>query len=397
MYVLTMKTAQTTQAQTTQTQTAQTTRVRVRRWVRARTRQFACAGAAFVFAACSTGRSPYTIGAAGPWQLAEGRSTRLGIALAVNEINDAGGIDGHPLAVREADDEADGVKAATIARTFVDDAAVSAVVGHVTSEAMVAAARVYDGHLSAVATAASSSDLTDLTRWTFRVVASDSVNGLESARYASRLGRRRVAILYENTSYGRGLADAFRRGFVGEIVTFDPIAADTPYAELFAAYVRARQPDLVFVAGAAASGLALITEARRQRVQADFMGGEGWSALALHPEVTEGVYVATAFTPTDPSADARKFVAAFRAANAGTAPDAHAALAYDATRVVAAALAAVGPNRERVREWLALFDSPVAGATGPIQFLRSGDPASRRMTMTRVRADSTLGVAGSAP
>ena len=360
-------------------------------------RGFTIACSALLAASCSPRGATYTIGAAGPWQLPQGKSTRLGIALAVKEINDAGGISGHRLAIRELDDEGDSRKADHVARTFVDDATISAVVGHVTSDAMVSAARVYDGQLPAVATAASTPDLTDLTRWTFRVVASDSVNGLELARFASRLGRRRAVVLYENDSYGRGLAEAFRRGYVGEVLSVDPISADAAHAELFIAWIKARQPDLVFVAGRAASGLALLGEARKQGIKADFMGADGWASLAEHADVAEGVYVGVPFAPTDPRAEARKFVAAFRAAHGNAMPDANAALGYDATRVLAAALAAVGPNRQRIRDWLAAFDVPVAGATGPLRFVGSGDLADRSLTMTRVRADGTLEIGGSAP
>ena len=78
--------------------------------------------------ACSPGNqgggAPYTIAAAGPWQLSHGRNTRLGIELAVKEINEAGGVNGHKLIVKEADDRADGATAAQIAQKFVDDPSV---------------------------------------------------------------------------------------------------------------------------------------------------------------------------------------------------------------------------------------------------------------------------------
>jgi branched-chain amino acid transport system substrate-binding protein len=355
------------------------------------------AGATMVFACGGADRSSYTIAAAGPWQLTQGRNTRLGIALAIREINETGGVQGHRLQLREADDEADGRKAAQVAQRFVDDPAISAVVGHVTSGAMVAAAKVYDGHLSAIATSASSPDLTGLSPWAFRVISSDSVNGVEMARFAARLGRRRAVILYENDNYGRGLADAFRRGFPGEIVSFDPIAGDSTNAELFISYIKLKQPDIVFVAGLAGSGVALLTEARRQGVKPDFMGGDGWTSLTDHADVAEGVYVGAPFTPTDRRPAAQKFVSAFRAANGGAEPDGNAALGYDATRVIAAALGAVGPDRARIRGWLSGLDKPIDGVTGPIRFLRSGDPAGRSVTITRVRRDGTLGVAGTNP
>jgi branched-chain amino acid transport system substrate-binding protein len=349
-------------------------------------------------AACSpaggNGGAPYTIAAAGPWQLTHGRNTRLGIELALKEINDAGGVNGHKLVIKEADDRADGATAAQVAQKFVDDRTVSAVVGHVTSGAMVAAAKVYDGNLAAVATSASSPDLTGISKWAFRVISSDSANGADMAKFANRTGHRRAAILYENDTYGRGLADAFRRNFSGEIIDIDPIRADAANREVFVSYFKLKQPDIVFVAGVVGSALPLIAEARRQGLKADLMGGDGWTPIAEHPDVSEGAYIGTPFAASDPRPEAQKFVAAFKAAYKGMEPDGNAALAYDATKIIAAALAAVGPDREKIRDWLARLSTPFAGVTGPIRFLPSGDPAGKSITMTRVRRDGALIIEG---
>jgi branched-chain amino acid transport system substrate-binding protein len=365
--------------------------------VRARRRALPCViavAAALTGAGCTGGDAPYTVAAAGPWRLGSGRNTRLGITLAIREINARGGVNGHPLVLVDADDEADGARAAQIAQQFADNAAVSAVIGHVTSGAMVAAAKVYEGRLPAVATSASSPDLTGISSWTFRVISSDSANGADMAKFAARAGHARAAILYENDSYGRGLADAFRRNFPGEIVSIDPIGADAANAEVYIAYFRLRKPSLVFVAGLETSALALLTEARRQGFRADFMGGDGWELLASHPDIAESVYVGALFTAADARPAVQQFVRAFKAANDGREPDGNAALGYDATRLVAAALAAVGPDRRRLRDWLANLPRPFDGVTGPIRFLSTGDPIERSITMTRVRRDGTLAVVG---
>src|SRR5688572_29048887 len=121
------------------------------------------------------------------------------------------------------DDSGNGRVAARVAQDLVDSVKYAAVIGHLTSGAMKAAAKVYDGRIAAVATAASSPELTGISPWAFRVIASDSVSGIDIARYATRLGKRRAAILYENSAYGRGLADAFRRNFAGDVIGVDPI------------------------------------------------------------------------------------------------------------------------------------------------------------------------------
>lgn len=351
-----------------------------------------------VASGCSTGdrggAAPYTIGAAGPWQLSHGRLTKLGVELALKEINGAGGVNGHKLNVEEEDDKADGSTAAKIAQKFVDTKAISAVVGHVTSGAMVAAAHVYDGHLAAVATSASSPDLTGISKWVFRLISSDSANGADMAKFATRTGHKRAAILYENDPYGRGLADAFRKNFEGEIIDFDPISADAANHEVFISYFKVKQPDIVFIAGVIGSALPMLADARREGLKADFMGGDGWTPVTEHPEVSEGAYIGAPFAPTDPRPEAQKFVAAFKAANQGMEPDANAALGYDATKLLAAALAAVGPDREKIRDWLAHLSTPFDGVTGQIRFLPTGDPSGKSVTMTRVAHDGSLVVQG---
>ena len=180
---------------------------------------------ALLAAGCSRGVArDITLGAAGPWDEPYGRMNRLGIQLAMDEINATPEWRRHPLRVVFRNDSGDGVKATMIARQFLDSSDVLAVIGHVNSGAMVAAARVYDRGLPALATTASSPALTGISRWTFRVISSDSANGLTIGQFMARKGDRRAAILYENNSYGRGLADAFRRGFGGDLVGIDPIA-----------------------------------------------------------------------------------------------------------------------------------------------------------------------------
>jgi two-component system LytT family response regulator len=146
-------------------------------------RSIATAFCLALLAGCSRGQDAYVIGAAGPWKEGYGVMTRRGIDLAVEEINSGGGIKGAPLKVLARDDEASGGRAATIAQEFVSDPSVLAVVGHVNSGAMLAASRIYDGQLAAVATTASSPDLTGVSDWTFRVISSDSLNGVILARF----------------------------------------------------------------------------------------------------------------------------------------------------------------------------------------------------------------------
>lgn len=344
---------------------------------------------------CTADSGSVRLGMAGPFTEGFGLANQRGAELAVQELNASGGVHGRPVELVLRDDGGEGARAAAIAEEFVADPGIAAVVGHVTSGAMMAAAGIYDGRLAALATTASSAAITGISPWVFRVISSDSANGVDLARFAARLGRRRVAILYENDAYGRGLADAFRRQFPGEVVTFDPIDADGRDAATYAAWLADRRPDLVFVAGTERSGLALLAAARRAGVTADFLGGDGWTGVTVDTAVAEGAFVGAPFTARDTREAARRFVAAYRAAY-GEDPDGNAALAYDAVQVLVAGIREVGSDRTALRDWLAARRDrgAVTGVTGTIAFDAAGDPVGKAFTMTQVQAGALVPVEG---
>ena len=329
--------------------------------------------------ACRSGDETFTVGAAGPWKEGYGVMSRRGIDLAVDEINKSGGIKGRNLKILSRDDEANGSRATSIAQEFVANPSVIAVIGHVNSGAMLAASRIYDGQLTAVATTASSPDLSGVSPWTFRIISSDSLNGVILARFASRVGgttgpMKQASILYENDSYGRGLADAFRRAFRGTIVSFDPISENVD-PEPFISYFKMKQPGIVFVAGRDGSALRLLREAKKQGLNAVFIGGDGWQSIVSDTAASNGAYVGTSFNAEDPDPVVQRFVRTFQN-KYSVKPDAFAALAYDATKLIALAIEKKGASRAGIRSYLASLTAANAfeGVTGPVYFNKDGDP-----------------------
>lgn len=356
----------------------------------------------FGVASCSRAPSPYFVGAAGPQTLSYGVQNQRGIELAIDEINRAGGVHGHPLRLVVADDRATGADAARIASSFVGNRDVLAVIGHVTSASEIAAAHVYDdGHLAAVATTPSSPDLTGISPWVFRMITSDSANGVTLARFATALADSlhrpvRAGVLYHNDAYGRGLADAFLHTFRGVVINTDPLGNDTNL-EPYVAYYRSRQPDIVFVASDEELGLRFLREARRQHLGAVFLGGDGWQGITSD-SAADGTYVGTPFTAEGGAGTARHFVDAYRA-RYGLTPDAQSALAYDAAQVVAHAIARAADHgrvtRTSVREALAGLSrgDAISGASGPVWFASNNDRLGEQFRVAQVRDGVLLPVA----
>jgi branched-chain amino acid transport system substrate-binding protein len=205
------------------------------------------------------------------------------------------------------------------------------------------------------------------------------------AQFANKLGRKRAAVLYENNPYGRGLADNFRKNFTGSIISIDAIGeGEEQTFEPFVSWYKRERPDVVFVAGTDASGAAFLKEARRQQLTADLVGGDGWQTLAPS-SLAEGIYVGAPFSAQDPRPEVQTFVAAYQRKYHAD-PDGNAALAYDATKLLARAVEQVGANRVKIRDYLAgLTDaSAYHGVTGTIRFLADGDPVGKGIVMTRV-------------
>jgi branched-chain amino acid transport system substrate-binding protein len=282
---------------------------------------------------------------------------------------------------------------------------VAAVVGHVTSGAMLAAAPVYrDSGLVSVSPSATSPDITRAGDWTFRVCPSDLEHGPALAEWLlGQLGRSRPAVLYANDAYGRGVLGSFADSFEGgggTIVSRDPFlpvtTQDSTAVEPYIERAMARSADAIVIAGFADEAAAIIRAARRLGFGGPILGGEGLLGVEEAGAVTEGVYVSAPFLPDVTGATTADWVAAY-GERYGTPPDAFAALTYDALRLVAAAIAGAGPDRTAIRDWLAEVGSSRAafeGITGTIAFDANGDVPDKGVTIGRIQRGQVRTVGG---
>lgn len=331
--------------------------------------------------ACGGEGESVVLGVAGPFSTPYGASMRQGAQLAALEINEAGGIDGRRLELRFHDDQADPDAAVRVAEALLADEEVVGVVGHVNSATMLHAGPVYDRGLPAVATSATSTRISALGDWVFRVAPNDSSTATTLAGAALEMGGG-AAILYENEDYGRGLASAFRSALEargGTVLSSDPYLPTTADLRPFLERMREDGARVVLLAGLTEDAARIVEQATEVGLTATFLGGDGIEGLVEHGQAYDGVRVGVLFHP-DTGPDAAAFATRFRAAH-GREPDSYAALAYDATRLLAAAARAGGPSRGAIREYLAGVGRngrpPFDGVTGPIRFDEDGDPIGK--------------------
>jgi len=155
------------------------------------------------------------IGVAGPmtgtnaWP---GEQMQRGAELAVADINADGGALGEQIELIAADDYCDPDQAVAAARSLVDQGV--ALVGHYCSGASIPASDVYEeAGVLQISPASTNPMLTERNRANvFRVIGRDDAFGFTDGNYlADHWGGQNIAILHDDSVFGKGLADETRK------------------------------------------------------------------------------------------------------------------------------------------------------------------------------------------
>lgn len=344
--------------------------------------------------ACGRHESPVGIGLAGPLGDARGRAMKNGAALAVAQVNRAGGVRGRMLELVLADDSADAEVAVRVARRLYETPQLVAVVGHLTTGATLAAAPTYNGGpdpLVQISPTASGPSLAGVGPYSFRVCPTDRAHAAGLADFAlSELGTTRAAILYENDDYGRGVRDAFRVALAergGETVADDPYLASLPTFEPYLRRAARAGSNVVLVAGEVADAMRIVATMDSLGLALPVIGADGLVGMTPPAGWEARFFVSTAYLANDPGTVNETFVRAYRAAYGDASPDHRAAAAYDAVRLLAAAIETGGADREAIRQYLVSLGRdrpPFPGATGQIAFDDDGNVRRQRVVIAGV-------------
>jgi branched-chain amino acid transport system substrate-binding protein len=320
----------------------------------------------------------------------------LAAQLAAGEINQRGGVRGRQLQLVVQDDSGAADAAVRVARSFYDDPGVIAVIGHMNSGATLAAAGVYNGGanpLVSISPSASSPAISNAGPFTFRVCPDDEVHGTQLADWAYRhLAARRVAVLFENDAYGRGLRTTFSREFIdlgGQIVTEDPFSSALPSFEPYLTRTRLRGgADAVLFAGARAAAERLLGTLSVLQLNQTILSGDGIAGIEAAEVDAEGTFVSLAYVHDQSGARNEAFLSAYQRATGGQLPDHRGAAAYDIVHLLGRVIEAGGTGRRSIRDYLAgvgIDSDRFDGVTGSIAFDPNGDIIGRNVVIAVVQ------------
>jgi branched-chain amino acid transport system substrate-binding protein len=303
-----------------------------------------------------------------------GISTKNGIDMAVDDINNAGGVLGKKVRVIIEDDQGRPEEAQTVVTKLITQDRVIAVLGEVASSRSLAAAPVaQQNQIPMISPSSTNPRVTQVGDYIFRVCFIDPFQGFVMAKFTTEtLKLRNVAILRDiKNDYSVGLADVFAENMAqmgGSIVADESYSeGDTDFSAQLTA-IKAKNPQGIFIPGYYTEVGLIARQARTLGLTVPLLGGDGWDSPKLWEiggEALNNSYFSTHYSVDDPSPAIQKFVADYKA-RFNEVPDGLAALGYDAAHILFDAIRRANSTEpSQIRDALAQIKD-YAGVTGTI-------------------------------
>jgi branched-chain amino acid transport system substrate-binding protein len=215
----------------------------------------------------------------------------------------------------------------------------------------------------------------------FRTCARDDAQAKVGVEWINHLKFKKIAILHDNSTYAKGLADGAKELLEKQpgtqIVSFEAINADEKDFTTILTKIKQKNPDVVFFTGYYQAGGLLLRQKKEMGWNVQFMGGDATNNPDLvsgaGKDAAAGFYFLSSPLPKD-LAEARPFLAKFQAKYNAPLKSIYAAFAGDAFSVIVDAIKKTnGGDGAALAAYLHTKLKNYPGMTGPISFDANGD------------------------
>ncbi len=288
-----------------------------------------------------------------------GVSTRDGALMAIDEWNAKGGVLGMKIEPVVADSQCTPDPAVSAANKVIDTDKVHYIVGEVCSKASIPISEIAEAkkvvQISPTSTNPQVTKNADGTtkKYVFRACFIDPFQGKVGAAFAIKKGFKTAFVLFDQgNDYVRGLAENFETSYTaggGKILGKETYTAtDTDFSAILAKVAEAK-PDVVYLPDYYNIVNLVTAQAKEKGITAPFMGGDGWDSSDLNKTAAAGGFYTNHYSEQDTRPIVQNFVKNYGAKykdakGAPAVPDALAALAYDATNLLLAAIEKAGAD-----------------------------------------------------
>ncbi|MDR0881523.1 MAG: branched-chain amino acid ABC transporter substrate-binding protein [Candidatus Adiutrix sp.] len=348
-------------------------------------------------------QAPLKIGVMAPvtgqWA-SEGQDMVNIVKLLADEVNKNGGANGQQIAIEVADDGGDPKTAALAAQRLVSSG-VTAVIGTYGSAVTEASQDIYaDGEVLQIATGSTAIRLTEKKLpLFFRTCPRDDDQGRVLAKHVQAMKITKAALLHDNSSYAKGLAEEVKTILDGtgvQVVFYDAITpGDRDYTTTLTT-IKTKAPDIIIFTGYYPEAGMLLRQKKEMAWEVPLIGGDATNNKSLvdiaGAEAANGYYFISPTGPsdlTDPMS--QKFMAEYEKRFNTIPSSVWSVLAGDAFKVlVQAASQTEKPTAQNLAAYLHQNLKDFTGFTGPIAFDQKGDRVGDVYRLYRVNPAGTF-------
>lgn len=320
---------------------------------------------------------------------ANGKDTANGAAMALEEAIAKGLSRGRKIKVELFDDQGDPKTAVSVANRICQDKRIVAVVGHLTSGCMSAAAPVYarEGMPVVMPVPTNPAITKSGHKNLYRVPPTDDDQAPFLARYLlSKDPKAPVAVVSDLTAYGVGFATAFKdtfQGGGGSVVAFEGAQKDTRDFRSLIGTLKEKGAEYVVLGATYDMGAPFTRQMKELGLQATVFSGDGCYGAAFLEQAgnaAEGTVVSFIAPDKAASPATEKFFQEYERKYGRVVS--FAPLGYDAGQVVAEAIRRANSlDRQGILAAIRSADFSVEGVTGRIQFDENGDNKNKNLVL----------------
>ncbi len=320
-----------------------------------------------------------------------GQDFKTAAEIALKDFN-ASGVLPVPVEIIFEDSRSDAKEGVAIARKFVDNDKIVAVIGDFTSTVSMAAAQVYKrAGMAQLSQTASHPDYAKISEWQFRNITTQAQEGEYNADWMLDKGYKKIAVIAEQTDWGQSVTKTFNEKIEeggGEIVFSEFFNRGLPDFRSIITKIERAKPDAVYTGFFYEDGAQFMKQMKQLGVDIPVhstSAAYNQKLIELAGPASEGLYLTATFLPSSDKENVKDFVAKWKEQRDGAEPGQFPAQAFDAVNIMLEAIVRAYPDvtRASVRDAL-LETKDFPGVTGDTSFDEDGE-ALKKLTKATVK------------
>lgn len=310
-----------------------------------------------------------------------GNDSKDGITMAIEEVNDNGGVlGGKKIKLIERDNKSDPAEATTVAESLFTGDKVVAALGPATSGNYQATIQSAENNKIPILSSSATADVDVTTdkegnvrNYVFRTCFTDSFQGKTMATFAKDKLQAKTAVILKDTSsdYAKGLADNFKSLFEkngGKVIAEEGYVEKDKDFNAVLTSMKNKKFDVLFVPGYYQEAGLIIKQARELGIDAPILGADGFDSDELvelsGADAANDIYFSNHYSSLDEDPKVAEFIEKFNT-KFGKNPSAFHAMGYDLGLYLADALERSGePTSDAIAKALASTTDEFSGVTG---------------------------------